>query len=252
MSALFKAIKKSDLPVENRLSILLLNKNNRVEYFTSGRYDKVGLAEIGKNQIIVNELPSPENRQSDWQPFHNSLILIHEIGHTLGAIHVSDQFSVMNKSLNWLASDRFDPFNTTIVTDALSGKLKFNNKIKYLSYLADLLLTTDYHLVDIPYMFYTFINGSDRSPLFKKLNENNEYKPFILAASGYGYMQNNFHDKAAEDFRQAIQYLPMEASLYYYLSLVTTGEESARALKKAAAAGYWEAVQKQQTVSEVP
>lgn len=244
MLHLFRSLKRHHLKIDERISVFLLNKNNRVDYFASTTYDNIGLAEIGRKQIILNELPSPKKNETVWQSFYNSLTLIHEIGHTFGAIHVSDKNSIMNHTTNWIASDRFDPFNKQIVIDALQGNLRFDNKLAYLTYVGNLLLQSDYHLVDFPPFFYSFFKEKSDSALFNAFKANKSFKPIILAVSGYGYLQNGFHKNAEADLRKAIQLLPNQASLYYYLSQCLTGKDAKEAMRKAEQLGYYAAALK--------
>ena len=239
MNRLFRTLKMNEENLSERLIVYLINNNDRKEYFLSNRYDNIGLAEIGRNQILINEVPSPTLRQSEWQSMYNALTLLHEIGHTFGAVHVSDKYSIMNHNLTWLATNEFDPVNKQIVSDALSGKLTFVNKEDYLMYVTDLILSSEYYLVDIPSFYYNFFKRKSDSLVFQSLSQSEKYKPFLYAASGFGYLENRQFQHAESEFTKALEYLPTQASLYYYLSLCTEGETSKSYLTKAYQMGYY-------------
>jgi hypothetical protein len=232
-------LKQNKENLKERLVVYLINNNDREDYFLSNQYDNIGLAEIGRSQILINEIPAPTVDQTEWQAMYNSLTLLHEIGHTFGAVHVSDKYSIMNHNLTWLAANEFDPLNRQIVNDALEGKIVFVKKEDYLGYVTDLILASDYYLVDIPSFYYNFFKRKSDSLLFQSFSKSERYKPFLYAASGYGYMEGRQYKLAELEFIKALEYLPTQASFYYYLSLCTEGDESRLYLEKASKMGYY-------------
>ncbi|KAA3637596.1 MAG: hypothetical protein DWP97_00655, partial [Calditrichaeota bacterium] len=120
-----------------------------------------------------------------------------------------------------------------------SGRLTFLVKEDYLRYVTDLILASNYYLVDIPSFYYNFFKRKSDSLLFQSFSESDKYKPFLYAASGFGYMEGRQFKLAETEFKKALEYLPTQASLYYYLSLCTEGETSESYLETAYQMGYY-------------
>jgi predicted Zn-dependent protease len=219
--------------------LFLFDRNDDIQFFLGDSYDKVGLAEIGRKRLVVNELPQPDRDDNLWRAYNNGLTILHELGHSLGAVHVSDINSVMSHQLTWMATDRFDPINSRIVKAALSGELTFRDPSAYVRYVTDLLSNSNYGLVDYPQFLFRFLNESAGKQIGKRLMAAVRHPSFIMAARAYGSMVQGVDYRSADLFRQAIKDDPQQASLYYYLSLVTKGEESLQALRKAADLGYF-------------
>ena len=210
-----------------------------VEYFLHKGYDQVGVSDIGQKRVIVSTLPRPTSSSGFWEPHFNGLTLLHEIGHSYGAIHASDMNSVMSHTTTWLASARFDPFNRRVIEAALSGGLTFDQPEKYLSFVSKTLTEINYGLVDYPSFFYHFLEHGENQTIRKKLLNAIPHKPHVSAARAYGLLMAGEHGAAARLFRQTIKADSTQASLYYYLSLATTGPESVAAMQKAADLGYF-------------
>ncbi|MDH4157130.1 MAG: hypothetical protein OEW00_07635 [candidate division Zixibacteria bacterium] len=210
-----------------------------VDYFLHKGYDQVGVSDIGQRRVIISTLPRPTFSSGFWEPHFNGLTLLHEIGHSFGAIHASDMNSVMSHTTTWLASARFDPFNRRVIEAALSGELTFDEPEKYLSFVSETLTKINYGLVDYPSFFYHFLEHGENQTIRKNLLDAVPHRPHVFAARAYGLLMAGKHSAAARLFRQAIKTDSTQASLYYYLALATTGPESVAAMQKAADLGYF-------------
>jgi len=235
-------LKKQNSVSRDTLEVTIFNYTDPIDHFFGNSYEEIGLADLGHSRIILNELPHPKKSYDFWDSYFNGLTLLHEIGHSFGAIHVSDMNSVMNHGNSWLASDMFDPFNRQIIRAALSGELKFDDPVKYVSFVSEKLNATTYSLVDYPKFFYRYLTYGKNKKIFKKLKSAISRSSYITAAEAFGYLKTGYLNDAARLFKKALEDDPHQASLYYYLALATTGEESEKAMNKAAEMGYYKAI----------
>lgn len=236
------ALKEMTGHTGDTLVVTILDQVPLEDYFLKQSYDEIGLSELGQKFVIVRLIPSISNEYNTWRPYFDGLTLLHEIGHAFGAIHVSDMNSVMSHSTGWLASERFDPFNRTIIEAALSGKLKFNNPATYVSFISKTLRKISYGLADYPAFFDSYLNYGNNRLIEKKLRKAIDYQPQLLATRGHLLLLKGEKEKAAKLFQDALIFDRHQASLYYYLALSEQGSQSLKAMKTAAKLGYLKAI----------
>ncbi len=200
--------------------------------------DEIGLSQLGRRLVLVNLVPREEPGDTVWYTLTNALTVLHEIGHTLGAIHVSDMNSVMTHYATWIGSPRFDPVNRQIVRAALDGRLTFEDPAGYLTFVSNVLTNTAYNLADYPAFFHEYLSYRGNRRLADTLRAAIGRKSYLWAADGYGLLMAGRKSEAARLFRKALREDPHQASLYFYLSEATEGAESAKARRTAARMGY--------------
>ncbi len=81
-----------------------------------------GLASWMENTAIVKEIPWWTSA-GRWNTLENVFVLVHEIGHLFGAVHVLDERSLMNPYANQFTYT-FDPGNTRIINQTKRGFLQ--------------------------------------------------------------------------------------------------------------------------------
>lgn len=205
------------------------------------RRTEVGLSQLGRRFVVMSLLPFSDSVDSVWYPIRNSLTLLHEVGHSFGALHVSDAHSVMSPYTTWTNSDLFDPVNARIVEAALDGRLTFEDPVVYLGFVSGVLASTPYSLADYPSFFHDYLSYGDNRRIRGRLREAIGRQSFLLAVDGYQLLASGKEKAAAQYFRRAMEFDPHQAALYYYLSLAATGEEALEAREAAAGMGYLEA-----------
>ncbi|MFH2048373.1 MAG: hypothetical protein ABIJ12_02915 [bacterium] len=212
------------------------------EYYNSKTISEIGYSRLGNEAIRIKLFPSRVQAGFDWNSYFNALTLLHEIGHIFGAIHASDINSIMNYSYSWIGPRDYDPVNAKIMKAVMQGKVHPDDAAKYLSFVSTTLQETDYGLIDFPSFFYEFLNLGKNKKYCDKLRAAIGYMPYLLAVDGYTMLKEGNLEQAAALFRQAIRFEPNQASLHYYLSLVTQGKESIQARQNAARMGYLDAL----------
>jgi len=208
------------------------------EYFNTNNILEIGYSRLGNKAVRIKLFPERKQTGFDWNVYYNSLALLHEIGHSFGAIHASDINSIMNYSYSWVGPKAFDPVNEKIIKASLQGKIHPLDVARYLTFISMTLQNTDYGLIDFPSFFYEFLELEGNKKYSAKLRGAIGHRPFLLAIDGYAMLKKGENEKAANLFRSAIRYAPEQASLHYYLSLVTKGRESFQEKRRAIEMGY--------------
>jgi len=218
---------------------IAVNRQLTADEHESGQArDEIGLSQLGRRLVLVNLVPRETSGDTIWYTLANALTVLHEIGHTLGAIHVSDMNSVMTHYATWIGSARFDPVNRQIVRAALDGRLTFEDPASYLAFVSNVLTTTAYNLADYPAFFHEYLSYRGNRKLSDTLRAAIGRKSYLWAADGYGLLMAGRKEEAARLFRKALRGDPHQASLYFYLSEATEGAESVKARRTAARMGY--------------
>lgn len=237
--ATLEAIKTIITPQEEGLIVCLFSRQTVADYFLERTAELAGLAEIGQRLLIVNDVPLPQN-SAFWQSYYTSNILVHEIGHAFGAVHVSDRMSVMNHTVTLGSGGRFDRLNRMIINKAISGSLTFGSFSPYVEEVVAAITKTKYTQADIPWFAYHFMFKNDLYKKEKKFYSQPLYEPYYKAAQGYHYMLKRNRSRAAELFSEASSLLPEQGSFYYYLAQTNTELiERQNALVRASQAGYY-------------
>jgi len=205
---------------------------------------ELGRAQTGRRLVLLEGLPYPVDSDQLWLPFDNSQNLIHELGHALGAVHVSDIKSVMNPVATWYGTTRFDELNHQIVTAALEGELSFESKTGYLEYLSRSIEESAYGLCDFPSVLALYLEmGRGRSWRSRHLREAVASQWQINAAEGFLAMRMGRPALAAEKFKLSLEGARHQAAPVYYLSRVVDPDLGERIRRKAAAMGYYRAAE---------
>lgn len=250
MNALFKSLLNTR-PVRNdTMTIAAFRPEMPEQFYESGRKVRIGLSDLGKQVLLIAEISPPNKMTSEWKAFLTGQLLLHEIGHLLGAIHVSDLNSIMAPKTTWVSSDQFDPLNKLIIEDGRKIGLQSRRITEYLQFVTDAVRKTNYRLADYPAMYFSYINLNrkqfqDNSPAGSDFARSIPY-----AAEGYRlYLLKNY-SLAKDFFYKALACDSTQGALHYYLSRVTSGELSKLHLKKSAETGFYRAISRHVTMDK--
>ena len=223
------------------LMIIIHNQLSADEYFHTRKHDNIGLSQLGKNRIAINLLPAGNRNDHSGDNINDGLVLLHEIGHSFGAIHTSDIHAVMSHTMNWVSSDWFDPVNSRIIRAALHKELTFEDLSSYLHFVSQVIQHSSYYLTDYPEFFYHNLTTGQNRIFARKLRSAIRRTSFVQSADAYGLLLQGKTQQAAGIFRKLIYQDPKQAALYYYLSVAGEGSEARNAHSVAVQMGFLKA-----------
>lgn len=191
--------------------------------------DKIGLAYLLHNEIAITAQPSFPAVGQFWNPIEEAITLVHEVGHSLGAIHSDENTSIMFPTSGTL-SYGFDEINRAIIE---ATKVNFFNSDKkqkvrtYFTVLNDLRKSQKRNNV----LILEAANGalSDLLQSGSFSNENSDRlssllmsvspdSAFAYAIEGYIDFKSNRLKEAKVNFLKAIELDPEFAEVKKYLA----------------------------------
>ncbi|GEM_PF-1055272 len=227
--------------VQGDTLIIGLTGGHGVDFFTGRDSDQIGLSEIGGTRILLKAFPVVNHDLRNWQGMFSGRSLAHEIGHLMGAIHVSDMNSIMSPMLSWTGTENFDSFNREIIRHTLADSLDPSDPVEYAATVGDMLSRGNHRLVDFPPIAYRGLVAARSKNQEKQLKTSVQSPVYLLAGEAFGHYANGNVNVAASLFREAISKEPRYAALHYYYALCTQGQISLDAMTRAAELGHWQA-----------
>jgi hypothetical protein len=225
MGKLFETFLKSEFRKKDTLVVCVFRPDDINRYYADGGEIRLAFSDILNKTALIAELPPPDSGLSAWKAFINGRLILHEIGHLFGAIHVFDRNSIMTEDMNWISPGRFDTLNSFIIRSFLSDWKSLNSLLDYSRLLINAIETTGYKLSDYPAIFAGLINANHKE------FENFEFGPpgtfgasVPNAAAGYLHYFQGKKALAEEYFTLALAADSDQAALNYYLSQVAGGE----------------------------
>jgi len=236
---LFESFVKTESGKSDTIIVCVFRPENAQEYYLGDNKIRTGVSDIGRKTSVVAELRPPNAGLTEWSIFLNGQLILHELGHLLGAIHVFDIGSVMTERRDWVASNRFDELNSDIIKRGREDKSRLGSLKNYALFLAEEVGKAKYKLSNYPAVFASLINA-DKSELENLSFGTTKFMETLhSAADGYKYYLLNKKDSAAESFSRALEGDSTQAAIYYYLSQVTAGKLSESYLNKALKIGLY-------------
>lgn len=234
VDAAFNALVANRYPGGDTISVLLYSDS------TINPNDPIGETEFGRKQIALHETEY-ENRDDirGWA-IVQALALLHELGHSFGAIHVSDAYSVMNHSPSPVGSFTFDTVNATIIRGALAHAFGFGEQTKYLQTVTHTLRTTGYRLADYPSFFQNYLPPAQSDEYGANVQRVVSDDQLLQSAIGLRMLSQGDSAAAIAIFDGLSKADSTMAALLYYRALATRDIETSNAyLHRAADMGYY-------------
>ncbi|SYZ74690.1 hypothetical protein TRIP_C90318 [Candidatus Zixiibacteriota bacterium] len=242
IESLFRSFSRQFPSQGDTLTVGVFRPKSPLEFYMQGQTQQIGSSELGRRVALVAQLEMPDTSLPEWDIFLNSQLMLHEIGHLLGAVHVSDIKSIMVRRTTWVGSFDFDKLNGVMIKATLDDTPRYTGVKDYLALLTGTIDSTGYLLADYPSIYFSYVN-LNRKELAGAVFGNSPFARSIpYAVDGYRqYLLRNSKD-AFEFFRLALNGAADQGAIHYYLARVSDGKESRRELKRAAKIGYFDAV----------
>ena len=236
---LFESFLKSEFPKPDTIIVCVFRPQNLNEYFLDANNIRVGVSDIGRKTSVIAEMHPPSPLSSEWGSFLNGQLILHEIGHLLGSIHVFDIGSAMTEKRSWVASNRFDSLNSHIVRKGREDKARLASLKNYAFSLTEAIETVNYKLSNYPAVFASLIHADKAELDSANFGTSNFAKSIHAAAKGYEYFLEGKKDMARESLNLGLAGDSAQAAIHYYLSQLTEGKLSEYHLNKALKVGLY-------------
>lgn len=192
---------------------------------------KIGLAFLLGEHAVITGQPSFPEVGDYWNPIEEAITLVHEFGHLLGAIHVTDESSIMYPTSGFLSYE-FDDANEKIIEATKDNFFNDNKKQRVQNYIQKLITirnTSGENSILILPAITSVVNNLDPQDslnyneyerldsLLSKVINDSVYKLALL-----GYIEYNFHHykQAKIYFEKVIESYPDFSEVHWYLSKV--------------------------------
>lgn len=207
---------------------ITLNKSLKTNW-TDKSY--IGLAFPLSEFAVITGQPSFPEIGAYWNPIEEAITLAHEVGHLFGAIHVTDERSIMYPNSGFLSYE-FDDVNRNIIESTKNNFFKVDEKQRVKNYNQNLIYlrkTTNQNSVPVlnAMSSATIVLLSSDSTIF---NEPERLFPtfmeiipdsiYAMAVLGYLVFKSNQLELAEEIFLKVIDFDQDFAEVHWYLSEV--------------------------------
>jgi hypothetical protein len=242
LESYFRSFQKDEPSRGDTITLAVFVPSDPAKFYTAGKAVQIGLSDMRTQTLLIAELVPPNPMTSEWKAFLNGQLLLHEIGHLLGAVHVSDVNSIMNARTAWVSPYQFDTLNSYIVGICRKKAVRQMRVAGYLNLIAEGITNTGYRLADYPAIFFSFINLNKDRLNGVSFGPDRFNKAVKYACQGYGqYLRGNFA-AAARSFYKALVCDSTQAAVQYYISKVTNGRIAAYHRRLSAQEGFYRAI----------
>ncbi len=229
-------------PAATRLITTFYIPRDGYLFYQGGRSYHIGLSDVLSRHAMLAWVPSPNPDLPNWEAYTNGQLLLHEIGHLLGGVHVSDIYSLMLPHSPWVTSGRFDVLNRFIIEKGLGESGHLKRVTAYLTFIMEALEKTGYQLADYPELFYSFARLNADLRWRADTGDSGVARSVPLSLEGLLFYRQGNRERARELFQKALETAPNQGVLHFYLSQLMEGPVEERHLKISARMGYFEAM----------
>lgn len=211
-------------------------------YYSKGRSYHVGLSHIGNRHMMTAHIPAPSDDLKEWESFINSLLILHEIGHLLGAVHVFDARSIMYTESPWLASVDFDELNKAIIRSAIKDHRPLRKVDTYLELVMNEMDSTTYNKADFGLFLWEFAQVNPHFKWDDNMFDSKVHRSASYALEGIRSLYHGDKKRAQESLYKALSLTPDQGALHFWIARATEGSLAEEHLKKSAELGFSEAI----------
>ncbi len=229
-------------PAMNCLIAAVYLPRDGFNYYNRGRSFHVGLSNIGRRHMITAQIPAPDSSLAEWETFINGLLILHETGHLMGGIHVSDINSIMYHESPWLSSWSFDNLNRDIIARALEDDTPLKKIDSYLELVMASLERTGYNRADFGQFLWEFARVNPRFEWPDNLFDSDIRRSAAYLLDGVTACRKGDNETARTALYKALALTPNQGAIQYWLSKTTDGELAKKHLIDAARLGFSDAV----------
>ncbi len=229
-------------PAMNCLIATLFVPRDPQNYYNRGMSFHVGLSNIGKHHMITAYIPAPDTSLSEWDPFINGLLILHEAGHLMGGVHVYEDASIMYPQSPWVASWQFDRLNRDIIERILDNDYPLKRIETYLELVMSSLERTEYNRVDCGEFLWEFARVNPGFKWPDEVADSDIRRAAGHSLAGLTFLKSGQKEEARQSFYKALALAPKQGAIHYWLSKATEGELSRIHLRESAELGFSDAV----------
>jgi hypothetical protein len=227
---------------KDTVTIGIFEPDEPIQFYQVGFAEQIGLSDLASRNILIASLSPPNREIMEWKAFQNGHSILHEAGHMLGAMHVSDLNSIMNTHTTWVGATEFDRLNSLVIESYLKNGKSKNSVTSYLEFLVEAIEQTGYKQSDFPAFFDGYMEINKLTAEDLKFSADGFGESINYAIDGYRELLDKNSDSAKSCFYRALVYDSTQGATHYYMSKATSGSISELHLKKAAELGFYKAI----------
>jgi tetratricopeptide (TPR) repeat protein len=189
---------------------------NRIIFSDDMDEQMIGIALLTRNRCAIKDLPTTKTLRI-WDSLEESVVLIHELAHLLGGIHILDPRSNMFPAAGTM-SYQFDDLNTSIINLTKERIFTLNKASELREYVEEILKV--YNRSKVKNVYISGLMGILGNHYLQAGGSEDSLKHIFRvpwtyhAALGYVYYEREEWEKSSESYHEAVRHNEDIASLY--------------------------------------
>jgi hypothetical protein len=238
----FRTLVETEPTGNDTMTLAVFKPDSAEQFYLTDRTLHVGLSDMSRQILMIADLEAPNRATREWKAFLNGQLLLHEIGHLLGAVHVSDINSVMTPRATWVSPGQFDSLNADIIRAGRAAGVPSMRVAEYVGFIAEAIKSNGYNLCDYPQVFFSHINLNREQFQDRSFGDDGVGKAIPYAERGYRRYLMRDYETARNLFYMALACDSTQGAVHYYLSEVTSGKLAELHLRKSSEVGFYRAI----------